>query len=282
MSGTLLCLGHGYCAQVLARRLLSRGWRVIGSTRDPERLPMLRADGIDPVVWPAEALAPLLDQATHVLVSIAPGPDGDPVLARHGEELAAARPKWLGYLSATSVYGDHAGAWVDEDTPATPGTARGRARLDAEQAWRSLALAVHVFRLAGIYGPRRNPFAALRDGSARRIVKPGHVFSRIHVDDVAQVLDASIQRPEPGAIYNVADDQPTPSDEVIEYAASLLGLPAPPAEHWNQAGMSAMQRSFYAESKRVRNDRLRRVLGVALAYPSYREGLAALLASEAS
>ena len=175
------------------------------------------------------------------------------------------------------------GGWVDEATPLTPATARGRARVAAEAAWQALAegagLPLHIFRLAGIYGPGRGPFAKVRAGTARRIVKPGQVFSRIHVDDIARVLAASIARPFPGAIYNVCDDDPAPPQDVIAHAASLLGLPPPPDEPFDTAEMTAMARSFYAESKRVRNDRIKAELGVRLAYPTYREGLAALLAT---
>ena len=276
---TLLSLGHGYSAQALARLLIPQGWRVIGTTRDPDRADALRAQGVEPLVWPLDSLAPALAQATHVLTSVAPDAGGDPVLARHGAELAAARPVWVGYLSTTGVYGDHGGGWVDETTALTPSTARGRARVLAEAGWQALGLPLHIFRLAGIYGPGRGPFAKVRDGSARRIIKPGQVFSRTHVVDIAQVLAASITRPDPGAVYNVCDDDPAPPEDVIGHAATLLGLPMPPAESWDTAEMTPMARSFYAESKRVRNDRIKTELGVRLIYPTYREGLAALLAS---
>lgn len=281
MSGTLLSLGHGYCAQALARHLLARGWRVVGTTRDPVRAEHFRRDGVEPLLWPQHSLLPWLQQASHVLVSMPPAEEGDPILARHRDELLAASVSWLGYLSATSVYGDHAGAWVDENTATTPTTARGRTRLAAEQAWQALPLPVHVFRLAGLYGPGRNALVSLRTGQARHIVRPGLVFSRVHVDDVAQVLLASMQRPQPGAVYNVADDEPAAPDQVVLHAADLLGLPPPPAEAWETAAMTPMLRSFYSESKRVGNARLRDVLGVTLRYPSYREGLAALLEGEA-
>ena len=283
--GTLLSLGHGYSAQALARLLLPQGWRIIGTTRSPAKAEELRATGIEPLVWPGTPLAPALAEATHLLTSIAPGEDGDPVLAGHRGEIAAAAPHiaWAGYLSTTGVYGDHAGGWVDEDCVLAPATARGKARVLAETEWQALAAAsglpLHIFRLAGIYGPGRGPFAKVRDGSARRIIKPGQVFSRIHVDDIAQVLAASIARPAPGTAYNVCDDDPAPPEDVIAHAATLLGLPLPPALRYDEAEMTAMARSFYAESKRVRNDRIKRELGVKLLYPSYRDGLAALLAA---
>jgi nucleoside-diphosphate-sugar epimerase len=281
MTGTLLTLGHGYTADALARRLIPQGWRVIGTTRDPARADAMAARGIEPLILPAP-LAPALAAATHILASAAPGPQGDPFLATEGAALAAARPAWVGYLSTTAVYGDHAGGWVDEDTPPDPATPRGQARLAAEQAWLATGLPVHIFRLAGIYGPGRGPFEKLRDGTARRILKPGQVFSRIHVDDIAAVLAASMAAPAPGTVYNVCDDEPAPPEDVLAYAAALLGLPPPPAIPWEEAqgALSPMARGFYAESKRVRNDRIRRDLGVPLLWPTYREGLAAVLAAE--
>jgi nucleoside-diphosphate-sugar epimerase len=204
-----------------------------------------------------------------------------------GDALAArgAGIAWAGYLSTTAVYGDRGGDWVDESADLAPSSARGHARVDAEHAWRDLmarsGLPVHIFRLAGIYGPGRGPFQKVRDGKARRIVKPGQVFGRIHVDDIASVLAASIARPRPGAVYNVCDDLPAPPEDVIAEAARLLNLPIPPAIAFEDADMTPMARSFYAECKRTSNRLLHDELGVALAYPSYREGLAALLTSDA-
>jgi nucleoside-diphosphate-sugar epimerase len=286
MTPTLLSLGHGYSAQALARRLLAEGWTVIGTTRSPEKAARLRADGIEPLVWPGEDLRPALARATHLLSSVAPTDAGDPVLLAEGDAIAQAAPhiEWVGYLSTTGVYGDHAGGWVDEMTPLTPSTRRGTMRVAAEADWAELAarsgLPLHVFRLAGIYGPGRGPFEKVRDGTARRIVKPGQVFSRTHVEDIAQVLHASILKPNPGAAYNVCDDDPAPPEDVLAHAAELLGLPPPPEVPFEEAEMSPMARSFYAESKRVRNRRIKEELGVVLAYPSYREGLAALLADQ--
>ncbi|RVT83391.1 SDR family oxidoreductase [Rhodobacteraceae bacterium CCMM004] len=285
MTATLLSIGHGYSARALAARLVPRGWRVIGTTRSADKAAALSATGVTPLVWPGEALDEALAQATHLLTSVAPDGAGDPVLAAAGPAIARAAPalRWAGYLSTTGVYGDHGGGWVDEDTPLAPSTARGRARVAAEAAWQTLhrdhGLPLHIFRLAGIYGPGRGPFAKVRAGTARRIVKPGQVFSRIHVDDIAQVLAASIARPDPGAVYNLCDDDPAPPEDVIAHAADLLGVPRPPEVAFADADLSPMARSFYAESKRVRNDRIKRDLGVALRYPTYREGLAALLAA---
>jgi nucleoside-diphosphate-sugar epimerase len=276
---TLLSIGHGYSGAALARRLRAEGWQVIGTTRNPAKAARMAAEGVEPVLLPG-SLTPALARATHVLTSVAPEGGGDPILAEHGAELRAARPVWVGYLSTTAVYGDHAGGWVDEETALTPATARGVARVEAEAGWAALGLPLHIFRLAGIYGPGRGPFEKVRDGTARRIIKPGQVFSRIHVEDIAQVLAASIARPRPGAVYNVCDDDPAPPEDVIGHAAELLGLPLPPAIPYDEAELTPMARSFYAESKRVRNDRIKDELGVRLLFPTYREGLAALLAAE--
>lgn len=277
---TLLSIGHGYSAQALARLLIPQGWTVIGTTRSAARAEAFRAAGVEPLVLPGP-LAPALARASHILTSVAPDSAGDPILREHAAELAAARVDWAGYLSTTAVYGDHQGGWVDEDTPLTPSTERGAARVRAESDWAALGLPLHIFRLAGIYGPGRGPFEKVRDGSARRIIKPGQVFSRIHVDDIAQVVAASIRHPHPGRAYNVCDDDPAPPEDVIGHAAELLGLPLPPAVAYDQAEMTPMARSFYAESKRVRNDRIKSELGVRLLFPTYREGLAALLAGGA-
>ena len=277
---TLLSLGHGYSAQALARLLIPQGWQVIGTTRNAARAEAFRACGVEPLLLPGP-LAPALARATHVMTSVAPDGAGDPILRDHSAELAAARPEWVGYLSTTAVYGDHQGGWVDEETPLTPSTERGAARVRAEADWAALGLPLHIFRLAGIYGPGRGPFEKVRDGTARRIIKPGQVFSRIHVEDIAQVVAASMARPRPGAVYNVCDDDPAPPEDVIGHAAELLHLPVPPAIPYDQAEMTPMARSFYAESKRVRNDRIKDELGVRLRYPTYREGLAALLAGGA-
>ena len=272
---TLLSLGHGYSAQALARRLLADGWRVIGTTRRADRAARLRDAGGEPLVWPGD-LTEALSRATHILVSAAPDAGGDPFLSVARDQIAASRPEWVGYLSTTGVYGDHHGGWVDEATPLTPASQRGALRVSAEQQWRETGLPLHIFRLAGIYGPGRGPFEKVRDGTARRIIKPGQVFSRIHVDDIAQVLEASIRQPNPGAAYNVCDDDPAPPEDVLSHAARLLGLPEPPAIPFDEAEMTPMARSFYSESKRVRNDRIKDELGVRLIYPTYREGLEAL------
>ncbi|MFU8776202.1 MAG: SDR family oxidoreductase [Roseovarius sp.] len=282
MTPTLLSFGHGFSARALAARLLPKGWQIIGTTRSPDKAEALRREGVAPALWPDEDLAPVLASATHLLISAAPDAAGDPVLARYRAAIAQAAPrlKWVGYLSTTGVYGDHAGGWVDEATPLTPTTRRGQMRVDAEAAWQAIpGLPLHIFRLAGIYGPGRGPFEKVRQGTARRIVKAGQVFSRIHVEDIAQVLEASIARPDPGAVYNLCDDDPAPPQDVIGHAAELLGLPLPEEVAFDDAEMTPMARSFYAESKRVSNRRIKEELGIDLIYPDYRSGLQALLAA---
>ena len=283
MGKTLLSFGHGYSARALARVLIPQGWTIRGTTRSEEKADALRAEGVVPVLWPDGDLSEAFAKATHLLISAGPDADGDPVLNQYRDQIAAMAPRldWAGYLSTTGVYGDHKGAWVDETTALTPATKRGQMRVEAEAEWQAIpGLPLHIFRLAGIYGPGRGPFAKVRAGTARRIIKPGQVFSRIHVDDIAQVLAASIARPDPGRVYNLCDDDPAPPEDVIGYAAGLLGLPVPPAVPFDAADMTPMARSFYAESKRVRNDRIKAELGVALCYPDYRTGLQALLAGE--
>jgi len=280
MSKTLLSFGHGYSARALAALLIPQGWRVIATTRSADKVGSIRETGAEPLIWPAEDCAQALDAASHLLISAGPSSTGDPVLSLLEEQIARIAPRldWVGYLSTTAVYGDHGGGWVDESTPPNPASARGQWRVEAENAWAAVpGLPLHIFRLAGIYGPGRGPFAKVRAGTARRIIKPGQVFSRIHVEDIAQILAASINRPNPQAIYNLCDDDPAPPQDVIAFAAELLGLPVPPAIPFDQAELTPMARSFYGENKRVRNDRIKDELGVELIYPGYREGLAAMV-----
>jgi nucleoside-diphosphate-sugar epimerase len=288
--GKLFCFGLGYSALHLARRLREDGWTIEGTCRSEEQQQWLKAQGF--VAHLFERGRPLADpeaaihDATHILNSIPPGAEGDPVSHEYGTEIRRVfRLQWFGYLSTTGVYGDRGGEWVDEDSDLKPTGERGLRRLAAEADWRHLwlnaSLPLHIFRLAGIYGPGRSAIDTLCDGTAKRIVKPGQVFSRIHVDDIATVVMASMARPDPGAVYNVCDDNPAPPDEVITYAAQLLGVEPPPAVPFEQAELSEMARSFYAENKRVRNDRMKEDLGVQLRYPDYRSGLQAILAAEA-
>lgn len=274
MNKTLLSIGHGYSAQALARALIPLGWRIIGTSRGETATQQV---GVEHIVWPSTDLTPYLAQATHVLSSVAPNAQGDPVLAEYSEAIQLGNFKWVGYLSTTGVYGDRNGGWVSEADDLLPTTQRGKWRVKAEAEWGALSIPLHIFRLAGIYGPGRGPFAKVRAGTARRIIKDNQVFSRIHVDDIAAALAASINRPNAGAVYNVCDDLAAPPQDVIGYAAELLGLPLPMIEDFQQAQMTPMARSFYAESKRVSNDRIKTELGVKLKYPDYRVGLQALL-----
>lgn len=279
----LLTLGHGYSAAALAATLAAAGpgWQRLGTTRSPDRAAAMRADGVEPIDWAdAPAVAVAIRAADAIVASQPPGPDGDPTLARHAADLAAARAGWVGYLSTTGVYGDQQGGWVAEDDPLAATSDRGRARVAAEAGWTATGLPVHQFRLSGIYGPGRSPLDRLRDGRAHRAVKPGQIFSRIHVADIARTLAASIARPNPGRAYNLADDLPTAPQEVTAFAASLLGITPPPEVPFEDAAMSPMARSFYAESKRVSNARIKGELGVTLLYPTYRDGLRAILAAE--
>jgi len=284
MRGRLFVFGLGYTALALARALQALGWQVAGTTRGVEKQARLAAAGIEahlferdhPLAEPAAALA----DTTHLLTSIPPDEPGDPVLDRHLADLEACRTLlWAGYLGTTGVYGDHGGAWVDEATPVAPTMARTRRRAAAEGRWLASGLPVHLFRLAGIYGPGpgRNALETVRAGSARRIVKPGQLFGRVHVDDIMQVLRASMARPNPGAIYNVADDAPAPPQEVVTFACELLGVAPPPEVPFAAAELSPMARSFYGDNRRICNARIKEELGVVLLYPSYREGLRAIL-----
>jgi nucleoside-diphosphate-sugar epimerase len=282
----LFCFGLGYSALALARQVAARGWRVAGTCRTEAKRAHLAAGGIEAFLFdrdrPLDDAAAALAGTSHLLGSVPPDARGDPVIDHHETDLRQLRGiVWAGYLSTTGVYGDRQGGWVDETSELEPTGERGLRRRDAERAWLGLGLPVHLFRLAGIYGPGRSALDTVRSGAARRIDKPGQVFSRIHVDDIAQVLLASIARPNPGAAYNVCDDDPAPPAAVIEEACRLLKATPPPLEPFEQAraSMSAMARSFYADNKRVRNDRIKKELGVRLIYPSYKEGLKALLAS---
>jgi nucleoside-diphosphate-sugar epimerase len=280
----LFCFGLGYTALALARALVAEGWQIAGTTRDPDKQANLEREGFE--VWrfdrdqPLEQAERALAGTTHVLSSIAPDEQGDPVLGRHARDLLrCASIVWAGYLGTTGVYGDRGGDWVSEADPVAPTMPRTLRRARAEGHWLASGLPVHLFRLAGIYGPGpgRNALAAARTGTARRIVKPGQVFCRIHVDDIVQVLRASMARPNPGAIYNVADDEPAPPQDVVTFACALLDIQPPPETSFDQAELSPIARSFYSDSRRIANARIKEELGVKLRYPTYREGLRALL-----
>jgi nucleoside-diphosphate-sugar epimerase len=283
----LFCFGLGYTALTLARRFVAEGWSVSGTSRTIDKIAALRETGITPYRFDRDHPLPreAFGDATHLLLSVPPDAAGDPALVIHGSDILAIKGlSWVGYLSTTGVYGDRGGGWVDETAALLPTGERGRRRVAAEKnwldLWRDHGVPVHIFRLAGIYGPGRSAFDALRAGTAKRIDKPGQVFSRIHVEDLAGVLIASIRRPEPGAIYNVCDDDPSSPEAVVAHAAILLGMAPPPLVPLEDAGLTEMARSFYDGNKRVSNARIKNELGVSLRYPDFRAGLAAILADE--
>lgn len=282
----LVCVGMGYCARALAWQLADLDWRITGTARSKDGAENLTEAGWRGMVFDGTLasveLAAAIADATHLLLSVPPGAAGDPLLAQHaGSVRAAQRLRWIGYLSTTGVYGDHGGGWIDESTPAMPRSARGQRRLQAEEAWLTLGSDIgkraQIFRLSGIYGPGRSAIDQLRAGTARRVIKPGQVFNRIHVDDVANVLMQAVSGRGSHTHYNLADDEPAPPEDVVTYAARLLGVPPPAAVAFEEAELSDMARSFYAETKRVRNHRMKQDFDIELLYPTYREGLAAIL-----
>ncbi|HEV7257705.1 MAG TPA: SDR family oxidoreductase [Bosea sp. (in: a-proteobacteria)] len=282
----LVILGLGYSAGFFAREALNKGWEVTGTVRTAEKAARLSREGVRTLVFDGFAvssfLAKAIAEAEAVLVSVQPGEAGDPALACLAKDLAAAPElRWIGYLSTIGVYGDHDGAWIDETTAARP-SFRSQLRLGIEQDWLALGersgKAVQIFRLSGIYGPGRNPIVKLRQGTATRLVKPGQVFNRIHVDDIAGVLMASLERPRHGAIYNVTDDEPAPPQDVVSFAAELSGLEPPPETAFDPSKLSPMAAAFYGENKRVSNALVKRELGYSFRYPNYRASLPVLLA----
>ncbi len=282
----LFVFGLGFSARHFVERDRARFGAVRATVTEAGRAGQLAAETGFPVyTFGPEADDPRIAEALAdtdiLLVSAPPTRDGDSVLRRYRRAIAQSRIRWIGYLSTIGVYGDQGGAWIDERVPAVPTSDRSRERLAVEKAWQALGeetgQAVQIFRLSGIYGPGRNPIVKLREGKTQRIIKPGQVFNRIHVEDIARTLAASIERPRNGAIYNVTDDEPAPPQDVIAYAAALTGLPLPPAVDFETAELSPMARSFYGENKRVENRLIRSELGVELAYPTYREGIAALV-----
>ena len=284
----ILILGRGYSAGFFARAALARGWEVTGTVRSAEKAAELSREGIRTLVFGgfavSSALAKAVAEADAVLVSVQPAEDGDPALGPLRAALTAApKLRWIGYLSTIGVYGDQGGAWIDEATPPAPTNARTRQRVAIEEAWLALGRdsgkPVQIFRLSGIYGPGRNAIGKLREGKATRLIKPGQVFNRIHVDDIAGVLMASLAKPRNGAVYNVTDDEPGPPQDVITFAAELTGLKPPPEIPFEQAELSPMAASFYGESKRVSNMLVKQELGYAFRYPTYREALRALAAT---
>ncbi len=282
----IFIFGPGYVGLALARRMRARGVTVMATARSMEQRAALRDDGIRPVdpANPGE-IAAALAEPDAILITAAPTEAGCPALAALAAPLARARrPQWIGYLSTTGVYGDRGGGWVNEWSALAPISEPGRRRMAAEDGWRSAGAAigapVHVFRLPGIYGPGRSAFDRLREGTARRIVRPGQVFSRIHRDDIVSALAASIARGGAGLTLNLCDDEAGPPQDVIAYAAGLMGIDPPPEVAFEEAQITGAGRRFFEESKRVSNARAKAALGWRPMYPTYREGLAAVLAAD--
>jgi len=284
MSNHLLVFGPGYTAAPIMARAHKAGWVVTCSYRSPENKRALEAQGYQTVAAQAGALSTGHAPISHILASVAPNEAGDPILLGWKSWLKQQFSlRSLHYLSSTNVYGNHDGGWVDETTTEKPSLERGKRRLVAERMWQQLGAnigcAAFVYRLAGIYGPGRNALHSLQVGKARRIIKPGQFFGRIHRDDICETVWSAMTSTHQGGIFNVADDRPTPPQEVISAAADMLGIDAPVEENFEDAAMSPMARSFYAENKRVKNSKIKTELGVKLKYPSYTEGLKALLAA---
>ncbi len=290
MNKIFFCFGMGFVGQTLGRLLLSEGWQVAGTARDEAGCGLLREQGFDAFLFTGDEAGHGIDAAladvSHVLDSVPPGKNGDPVLIHHGTGLAqGSRLRWLGILSTVGVYGEHHGGWVDEATMPAPIAPRSILRWRAEQDWQSwseqggepIGIKPHIFRLPGIYGPGRNQLLGVKRGKARRLVKKGQLFNRAHVEDIAQTLLASMVQPDAGHLFNITDDEPAPPQDVVSYACELLGLEPPPEVLFEEAELSPMARSFYGECKRVKNQRIKERLGIALKYPTYREGLRALV-----
>jgi nucleoside-diphosphate-sugar epimerase len=288
----LFCFGYGYSCEYLARTLKSDGgWEIAGTTRDPEKKKSMRTAGVETYMFSGDAslvdARQFLEGTTHLLISTPPDDQGDPAFRHHADDvLGIDGLRWVGYLSSTSVYGDRDGGWVDEESELRPNSKRGSRRAKAEDQWLTLwkdeGLPVHIFRLAGIYGPSRSALDAVRAGVSRRIDKPGHAFSRVHIDDIVQVLLASMSQPNPGRVYNVCDDEAAPSHKLIALACEMLGMSVPALIPYEQADLAPMTRSFYSDNKRVKNERIKKELGITLRHPDFRSGLEACLAQEAA
>lgn len=280
----LFIFGTGFSSKAFVEEVRDQFDWIGGTTRSSDKMEAIRTLGVEPFLFDGnsqgDGIAEALKQATHILVSIAPNEAGDPVLNQYANEIAGAKPRWIGYLSTVGVYGNHDGAWVDEETPLHPVSKRSVQRVAAEEAWLAFAeqkdLPVQIFRLSGIYGPGRNAFENFRKGTARRLVKPGQVFNRIHVADIAGALKAAMAKPST-RVFNVTDDEPAPPQDVVAFAAELLGVEAPPEIPFETADLTPMARSFYGENKRVSNQRLKDELGFTFRYPDYRVALKALL-----
>ena len=282
----LFCFGCGYTAQEIAKLALSDGWRVRGATRSPDRAAQLDRKGIEPVIWEKHFDASSLNDSAALLISTPPDENGCPSLNAAGDVIRQQSKflRWIGYLSTNGVYGNHNGNWVNENSALLGSSDRAKNRIAAEQSWialgSELGVPVVIFRLPGIYGPGRSALDTVRQGRARRILKEGQVFSRAHVSDIAKVVIASLKRPHAGALFNIADDEPSPPQDVVTYACQLLGKAPPPLISFEEADLSPMARSFYADNKRVSNDLMKSALGIELQFATYRDGLNAIYKAE--
>lgn len=288
MTKRILFLGYGYTARRLARLLAAEGRKRAATARDIEKAAALEIENIEPVLWTSAGIdRRAFDGVDAVLISTPPGADGCPAFAAAAETIAgrARDLKWVGYLSSNGVYGDHGGQWVAEHSELRPKSDRVRARIAAEAQWAGhgveWAYPLAVFRLPGIYGPGRSALDAVREGRAQRIVKDGQVFNRMHIDDIAAALKASLDDPAAGDLFNLGDDEPSPPEDVVTFACELLGVEPPPFIAYETAELSEMARSFYADNKRVSNALMKAALGLRLRYPTYKEGLRAILEAEA-
>ncbi len=283
----LFCLGYGYTAAALARQLRGDGWHVAGTTTSEDKATAMRESNVEAHLWNNSGFdLTWLDNVTAILVSTPPDNKGCPAFRAANDAITAhyAAIKWIGYLSTNGVYGDHGGAWVDETSDLCPTSDRARRRISAEADWAGLGVAwslpLIIFRLPGIYGSERSALDTVRAGKARRIIKEGQVFNRMHVDDIAAALAASIENPRAHDLYNLADDEPAPPQDIIDYACRLLNVDPPPLASFEEAGLSDMAKSFYQDNKRISNARMKETLGITLQYPTYREGLDALFSAK--
>jgi len=284
---TLLCFGYGYVAETLSETLRLKDWTIIGTTTDSDKAEEMRQNGIKPIIFdhnhPISAPFETLKDITHILISIPPNERGDLVYDLHREDIVDMKNlEWMGYLSTTGIYGNRDGTWVSETSEPAPTSRRGSLRHMAEKQWQSLEdeCPLHIFRLSGIYGPGRSALNSVRNYEPKRIDKPGHAFNRIHIADIVQTLVASINQPKPSEVYNLADDAPVPSHEVIAYACTILGVNVPPLTSFEDADLAPIVKSFYKDNKRVRNSKIKSDLGVKLFYPNYKTGLDACYEAE--
>jgi nucleoside-diphosphate-sugar epimerase len=273
----ILIFGLGYTGARIAKVLQKQGWAVVGTVRSSEKINKLMSEGLNPILFD-EAFGEI-STSTHILCTVPPGDGGDPTLSVYASVIRKCKFKWVGYLSTTGVYGDLKGAEANEGTPTNPTNIRSKRRVEAEYFWQKLVPSTHVFRLPGIYGPGRSVIDRIKANQMSFTDKPGHRFSRIHVDDIVGAIIASISKPTAGAVYNVVDDLPSEAGDLFRFAAELLGKPQPQPVPFAEADLTPMARSFYSDNRTVSNALIKQVLNYKLQYPTYREGLRAIIDS---